>query len=153
MISYGIVSYICPWISTVLQSWGPQTSQQGLCHTFPPTQSSSSRSFIQILLDFNGTFWNSVSEICPFSKITLIPSGANDCFRVNTAFSISCSVDPHLGQVSPLDIKRFHLIFTDLAEFLSSTSEGEHSQLFPLLSIYTYISSDTILIITCFLFR
>lgn len=102
--------------------------------------------FSQILLDCNGSFCNSVTESCSFSKITLIPSGANDCFRVNTAFSISSSVDPHLGQVSPLDIKRFHLIFRVLGKFLSFSSEGDHTTFFTLIHLYTYISRDTILI-------
>lgn len=103
-----------------------------------PIHSSTKRLFSQILLDCNGSILNSVTESYSFSKITLISSGAKDCFRINTAFLISSSVDPHLGQVSPLDIKRFHLIFR-VAEFLSIRSEREHSQLFlPYPCLYSH---------------
>jgi hypothetical protein len=50
--------------------------------------------------------------------MTLIPNGARGLFRVDTAFLSSLSVDPHLGQVSPLDIKHFHLIFRMLSDWI-----------------------------------
>jgi hypothetical protein len=43
-------------------------------------------------------------------------------------------IDPHLGQVSPLDINRFHLIFRVVDSF-SIRSEGEYPQLFLLPSM------------------
>ena len=73
-------------------------------------------------------------EISSLSRITLIPSGARDFFNVDTAFSSSPSVDPHLGHVSPLDINLFHLIFKTFDDF-SSVPGGEQLHLFLLLLI------------------
>ncbi len=108
--SAGIASYTLLSTSRVLHSKGPQTSQQGLCPVSPPIQSSSGRRLMRIRFDLNGSFLNSATESFSFFSLILIPNGARDRLSAETALSTSFSVEPHLGQVSPLDINRCHLI-------------------------------------------
>jgi len=99
--SAGIVSYISPFISTVLQSEGSQTSQQGLFPTSPLMMFSIGSLFIQIRFDCNGSCLNSEIFNSSFSSVTSIPRGARAYLSLSIALSISCSVFPHLGHVSP----------------------------------------------------
>src|SRR3989304_10386458 len=144
IIPAGIVSYVCPSTSMVLHSSGPHTSQHGLCSTLPLIQYSSRRLLIQIRLDCKGSFLNSATESSSFSKMTPIPNGARDFVRADTAFSSSSSVDPHLGQVSPPEINRCHLILRSCLDSLTTDTEGEHPHLSMfILSFVITIASKT----------
>jgi hypothetical protein len=84
----------------------------------------------------------SVAESSSFSRITLIPNGARDCSNADTDFLSASSVVPHLGQVSPSDINRFHLIFRVPADSFSIPLGGIHSQFSLFLSeSYTLVTT------------